>query len=157
MAVISTATAKTVNPAFLQEIKDSNPGLWAVAENLRRAYHGEGEAVEVLRRLTRSLNELRDALSLQFSLEESYGYITIPEPQDEAFSDLAVRVAAEHGTLYLMISDLAEQAEELQYRGIQSEHLCRLIEQTHHFDQLWCEHERVEADMIDRSFDSMDR
>ncbi|TWU46415.1 hypothetical protein [Rubripirellula reticaptiva] len=157
MAVISTATAKTVNPAFLQEIKDSNPDLWTVAENLRRAYRADGEPTEVLRRLTRLLNDLRDALSLQFSLEESYGYIAVPEPHNEAFSDLAIKVAAEHGTLYLMISDLAEQAEELQYRGVQNDHLCRLIEQTRQFDRLWCEHERLEADMIDQSFDSINR
>lgn len=157
MSSVSISTALAVNPAFMQEIKDSNPDLWRLADDLRRACQIDDEPVAVLRRLARLLDSLRDALSLQFSLEESYGYIRVGEPQDERISDLAIRTQAQHGQLYLQLSDLVEQAEELQYRGVQYEHLCRLIEDTRQFDRLWCRHEQLEADMIDQTFDAMIR
>ncbi len=157
MSTISSATAIAVNPAFLQEIKDSNPDLWMTVENLRRACRFDDEAAVVSRRLTRLLDELRDGLALQFSLEESYGYIALPEAKDVQLSELCGRVQQQHGMLYLSLSELAEQAEELQYRGVERPQLCNLIEQTKDFDRLFVEHERLEADLIERSFESSGR
>jgi hypothetical protein len=55
--------------------------------------------------------------------------------------------------LYMQLSDLAEQAEELQYRGVESSQLRILVERTREFDAELREHERTENELIERSFD----
>ena len=157
MSVISTATALAVNPAFLQEIKDSNPDLWLIRQKLRAATRTDDDSAIVSRRLTRLLDDLRDALALQFSLEESYGYLSLDVPKNETLTDLAARAQSQHGTLYLQLSDLAEQAEELQYRGVEREQLLDLIDRIHRFDELWSDHERIENELIESTFDSSRR
>ncbi|TWU48748.1 hypothetical protein Poly51_46510 [Rubripirellula tenax] len=151
MSITSTAIAVAVNPAFLQEIKDSNPDLWSAAEDLRNTCRMQGESTTVLNRLTRLLDNLRDAIALQFSLEESYGYIAVAEPQNEDLARKAAAAQAQHGPLYLRISDLAERAEELQYRGFEPECFNRLVHDAIEFDHLWSSHEQLEADLVDMS------
>ena len=153
----STGTAlKTlvVNPAFLQEIKDSNPDLWDTVHKLRQVcQYDNDEPTRVSRKLTRLLDCLRDQLALQFSLEESYGYVSVPDHSNQALGELATRAQAQHGMLYLRLSDLAEQSEELQYRGVESSQLRILIQRTLEFDAEFREHERTENELIERSYD----
>ena len=151
MAICTTKTL-AVNPAFLQEIKDCNPDLWETIESVRQTCHCDDDPAVVSRRLTKQLDQLRDQLALQFSLEESYGYVEVPEPSSRVLGELASRTQMQHGMLYMQLSDLAEQAEELQYRGVESAHLRTLIEQTIAFDEALREHERTENELIQRSF-----
>ena len=152
--VLQSTVTKTlvVNPAFLQEIKDSNPDLWDTIHQLRQVCHSDDEAPKVSRLLTRLLDKLRDQLALQFSLEESYGYVAVPEYPSRVLCELATQAQAQHGMLYMQLSDLAEQAEELQYRGVDFQHLRVLIERTVEFDSMLREHEQTENDLIERSF-----
>ena len=152
MSIVNNATALAVNPAFLQEIKDSNPDLWVTVRELRRICQSRDEPVRVSRQLTRLLDDLRDQVALQFSLEESYGYLAIGSPPCQTLCELACRAQAQHATLYLQLSELAERAEELQYRGVQRDHLRRLIEQSIDFDEAFKAHEKLEGDLIARSF-----
>jgi hypothetical protein len=142
-----------VNPAFLQEIKDSNPDLWHTIHQLRQICESDDEPTKISRQLTRLLDSLRDQLALQFSLEESYGYVAVPEHSSDVLSDLATHSQSQHGMLYLKLSDLAEQAEELQYRGVESSQLRILLERTREFDAELREHEQAENELIERSFD----
>ena len=154
--VLTTTPTKTlvVNPAFLQEIKDSNPDLWDTVHQLRQLCEcDDQEPSNVSRQLTRLLDALRDQLALQFSLEESYGYLSVPDHPCEALSELAGRAQSQHSMLYLRLSDLAEQAEELQYRGVEASQLRKLIQRTREFDGELREHERAENELIERSFD----
>lgn len=153
--VFTLTSTKTlvVNPAFLQEIKDSNPDLWHTVHQLRQICECDDEPTKVSRQLTRLLDGLRDQLALQFSLEESYGYVAVPDHPSEVLTDLATRTQSQHGMLYMQLSDLAEQAEELQYRGVESSQLRILIERTREFDAELREHERTENELIERSFD----
>ena len=154
MALSSTATTTlVVNPAFLQEIKDSNPDLWQTVHELRQVCECEDEPAKVSHQLTRLLDGLRDQIALQFSLEESYGYVAVPDHPSQVLSDLAARTQSQHGMLYMQLSDLAEQAEELQYRGVEPSQLRILVERTREFDAELREHERIENDLIERSFD----
>lgn len=156
MQMVTAAIAiKTlvVNPAFLQEIKDSNPDLWHTVHQLRQVCDGDDEPASLSRQLTRLLDGLRDQLALQFSLEESYGYLTVPDAPSQVLAELAICAQSQHGTLYLQLSELAEQSEELQYRGVDPAHLRRLIEQTRRFEAQLREHERIENELIERSFD----
>ncbi len=151
---VTHVTTKTlvVNPAFLQEIKDSNPDLWHTVHQLRQVCDGDEEPAKVSRQLTRLLDSLRDQLALQFSLEESYGYMAVPENPSPTLGELATRAQSQHGMLYLRLTDLAEQAEELQYRGVEPSQLRRLVQQTSDFDAQLREHERLENELIERSF-----
>ncbi len=154
MAVATLSKTLTVNPAFLQEIKDSNPDLWDAVSQLSQIDQAAGEPTRILRSLVRLLDDLRDQLALQFSLEESYGYIEVPAQACSGVTgELAIRTQSQHGTLYLRLSDLAEQAEELQYRGVVSQRLRELIVSTDEFHSDLREHEQMEKELIRRSYD----
>lgn len=153
-------TTLAVNPAFLQEIKDSNPDLWDTVHRLRQVCEEDQQSpVLISRQLTRLLDTLRDQVALQFTLEESYGYMAVPQHISSEqhnsidLGELAARTQMQHGMLYLQLTDLAEQAEELQYRGVQTPQLRRLVERTRDFDDALRAHERTENELIGRSFD----
>ncbi len=141
-----------VNPAFLQEIKDSNPDLWHTVHRLRQVCDCHDEPSKAARELARLLDDLRDQLALQFSLEESYGYLEIPDQHSGGTSLLATRTHSQHCTLYLRLSELAEQAEELQYRGVEPGKLRLLVQSTQDFDAQLRDHEQSENELIERSF-----
>ena len=130
MAVATLTKTLVVNPAFLQEIKDSNPDFWNLVCQLRDVSQIVDEPSQTLRQLTRLLDDLRDQLALQFSLEESYGYIEVPEHvighSSRVTTELANQTQSQHSILYLRLSDLAEQSEELQYRGVESQAIARI-------------------------------
>ena len=62
------------------------------------------------------------------------------------------RAQADHGMLYLQLSDLAEQSEELQYRGVEPRQLRDLIQRVGQFEFRLREHERAENELIERYF-----
>ncbi|MEM6980901.1 MAG: hypothetical protein AAF539_14665, partial [Planctomycetota bacterium] len=119
-----------VNAAFLQEIKDSHGSLWHLTHETRCLCDFDENDRErpqaVIKQLVVAMDELRDLLALQFSLEESYGYVTISARElaagraegstDPLQSDAALAID-QHRSLYLHVVDLAEHVEELQYRG----------------------------------------
>lgn len=154
--VASSVASKTlaVNPAFLQEIKDSNPDLWDAIHRLRQICECEQSPAQTARGLARTLDALRDHLSLQFSLEESYGYLELTAASSKPLGELATQAHSQHCTLYLALSELAEQAEELQYRGVEAEQLRKLIHAVQKFDTQLRKHEQLENELIERSFDS---
>ena len=141
-----------VNPAFLQEVKDSNPDLNRALTDLRQLLSSREPTYRICCRLTRLLDELRDLLALQFSLEESYGYLEVVGDPDESIGNLASQTQSEHGLLYMAVSDLAQQAEELQYRGVEANHLLLLLQRTRAFDLELREHESAESELIERSY-----
>ena len=154
MVVASSPSATlVVNPAFLQEIKESNPDLNHTLDNLRSLLRSPSCPSEACNKLARSLDDLREHLSLQFSLEEAYGYLAVSEAPSRVLSELACRTQSQHGMLYMQLSDLAEQAEELQYRGVEVDQLGRLLERTREFDAELRSHERAELELIERAYD----
>lgn len=158
MATITSTNTILVNPAFLQEIKDSHPDLWHTVHELRQTCHCDQSPAQLAKRLVRQLDDLRDHLALQFALEESYGFIEVEgAPSHSELSDLATEAHCQHCSLYLRLSDLAERAEELQYRGVAADQLRKLIESTQEFDSLLRQHEQLENELIDRSFDTLPR
>jgi len=157
MSVATLTKTLVVNPAFLQEIKDSNPDFWSLVCQLRNVSQIVDEPTRILRQLTRLLDDLRDQLALQFSLEESYGYIEVPEQvvghSSRVTIELANQTQSQHSILYLRLSDLAEQAEELQYRGVELQRLRELVASSCQFHADLQEHERLENELIRRSYD----
>ena len=166
-------TRLVVNPAFLQEIKDSNPAYWQSLHQVRQVCQSHADKRQVSSRLVELLDGLRDNVAMQFALEECYGYVELPRPHvprtsltgdsltgDSSLScdadDQLVReVRGEHCSLYLELSDLAERAEEYQYRGLGMAEVDELIERTRQFDARLREHELMENELIDRSLGSI--
>ncbi|QDV70918.1 hypothetical protein Poly24_46510 [Rosistilla carotiformis] len=147
----------TVNPAFLQEIKESNHELWDTLHQVRQTCEEGGLRSEIAKRLVRLLDQLRDHLSLQFALEESYGYIECPGTIERRISETAERAQAQHCRLFLQLTDLCELAEELQYRGFAANEVERLIDETQAFDMALQEHERCEDDLIEIAYFDLKR
>lgn len=163
-------TVWLVNAAFLQEIKDSNPNLWHQFHDLRTICQLEPEDCEspqsTIKAFARCLNELRDQLALQFSLEESYGLISSPSsgasltpkshsPEETALQSsilerqtMVEMVISQHRSLYLRIVDHVEQAEELQYRGCEVDCLRSFAERVERYCQDFTAHERLESELI---------
>ncbi len=147
MAVQTLSTTLTINPAFLQEIKDSNAELWQTLERIQGLYDAAMPPATIAQKLVRWLDDLRDQLALQFSLEEAYGYLELPTP-DRAIGTRAEQARRQHCALYLDLSELCERAEELQYRGLATEQLGLLIEETQAFDARLQAHEAIENQLI---------
>ena len=150
--VVATKTTLVINAAFLQEIKDSNPDLYKTIDELRHVCVSEDGPTIQCRSLTRLLDQLRDQLAMQFSLEESYGYMAVPSHPDEVLCEASARAQSSHGMLYMQLSDLAEQAEELQYRGVEPRQLRLLVEQVVEFERCLHDHECDENELIERCF-----
>jgi hypothetical protein len=155
MLVASKQKTLGVNAAFLQEIKDSHPDLAHAVHDVRTTCQADAPPAETARRLVRLLDDLRDCLAFQFALEESFGYIENARAMPESITELAERARAEHCGLYLEISSLCEQAEELQYRGFAAEHVRELIEATEAFDSRFIRHERLEAELVERAYQAL--
>lgn len=150
-----------INAAFLQEIKDSNPDYTAAMLRLRQVANSDADLAVVCRTLCRVLDEFRDCIAFQFSLEESYGYLNAvalgagavgagAEGASE-LSEATLCAHRQHSSLYLSASDLAERAAELQYRGVQQQELHQLLYDVADFDQMLRDHERLESRLIEQS------
>ncbi len=151
----------TINPAFLQEIKDNNPDLWHTLHQIRYLCDEAGDTVKMevnessqpskhdaAKLLIGLLVQLRELLSLQFALEESYGYIECSHAVDSRISNEAELARGQHYRLYLQISDLCEMAQQLQYSGFAMIHFQQLIDETQAFDEILQQHERDESNLI---------
>lgn len=157
MLMRTKVTTLTVNPAFLQEIKESNQELWDTLHKVRQTCDSDEPRAEIAKRLVRLLDQLRDHLALQFSLEESYGYIACPSIIEHRISEMAQRAHSQHCRLFLQLSELCELAEELQYRGFAGDEVERLIGETEAFDEALQLHERCEDDLIEIAYFDMKR
>lgn len=151
MGVTTSAKTLTVNSAFLQEIKDSNLNLWQSLEQMVAVCQSRQERARRLRQLVPILGEVRDLLALQFALEETYGYMEVPSAIAPVNNHLLQDIRSQHSALYLMVSELVERAEELQYRGVNHERspqVDRLIDDVYQFELRFRDHERLEQDLI---------
>jgi hypothetical protein len=151
MSVSIMSKTVAINTAFLEEIKDSNTALSSQLTTLHEICGLNEERITVLHKLVGLLNELRDALAFQFALEESYGYVEVPSSMMTELSHSIEQVRSQHCALYLTVNELAEQAEELQYRGCDHEHVDGLVRQVKLFELQYQDHERSERQMLEAS------
>ena len=149
----TTSTSTTmVNAAFLQEVKDSNLQFWANLEELKKLLTSEGEPRERSILLVRILNELRDSVALEFSLEETYGYIQGSRLVNYVTAARATQAQRQHGELYLQLHELLERAEEAQYRGTISRDFAEFTLAAAEFLDALQAHEQLESDLIRQGF-----
>jgi hypothetical protein len=148
MLSVGTTTTTIVNAAFLQEVKDANIHLWTNLRALRELRLGSAETRELSRRLVDMLGDLRDAVALQFSLEETYGFIEgAAHPARWAIGDAAI-AKTQHRDLYLHLHELCEQVEEAQYRGTIGRDLREYLAAFEEFDIAFQAHEDLETELI---------
>jgi len=156
---IASSDLFLVNAAFLQEIKDSNTPLWHQVHDLRTCCEanecGDQSAYQTMKGLVAGLSDLRDLLALQFSLEESYGFVrvgSLPPGASRRVDERAIqdarRAIDQHRRLYLQVADLVEAGEELQYRGCQRDGLQPFIGRLEVLLRELTAHERLEAELI---------
>ena len=147
--VTNAQTTIGVNAAFLQEVKDSNLPLWSTLHELRELPSSSLEPIEASRILVTKLGDLREHMALEFTLEETYGYIHTPSSRQTVCGHADASAARmQHGELYLEVHDLCEQAEEAQYRGTISRDLAAFVKAFREFDENFRAHEELEAELI---------
>jgi hypothetical protein len=142
----------TINRAFLQELKDVNPDYWTTFSQLERWL--DSLSADPLKKATAQpemvslIRRLRDELSRQFRLEETYGYMQTPIIHSQTYAALVESVYNQHKSLYLLASEICEAAERAEYQGMLAEAYPQLIVELGRLYQLWNEHEQAERKLI---------
>ncbi len=105
----------TLNVAFLQEIKEENRELRLLlaecADAVRQPIGSRGET----KRLVDLIVQLRDQLAMHFALEEAYGYFEDAIEVAPQLSAQAMQLRDEHRQLFLQLSCVVDDAEQLLY------------------------------------------
>ncbi len=151
MASVFTKSNTTtgVNAAFLQEVKDNNVQLWSTLRELRDMRNRCVEPIMASAQFVSLISSLRELLSLQFSLEDTYGYIVAAPTRIQLSAAVdAAAAKSQHCELYLQIHELCEQAEEAQYRGTISRDLDTFFSSFELLDDSLRAHEDAEAELI---------
>ncbi len=151
MATVFTKsrTTTSVNAAFLQEVKDNNVLLWGTLRQLRELPVECDDPIATSNLFVTLIGNLRELLSLQFTLEDTYGYIEAAKTHFQLPAGIdAATAKLQHCELYLQIHELCEQAEEAQYRGTISRDLATFGKTFEIFDEALRSHEALEAELI---------
>jgi len=144
----SSITTTMVNAAFLQEVKDSNLQFWENVHDFKRLLNQHAEVVELSAMMVRLLSELRDSMALEFSLEETYGYIESNCAGNLLSSRRAAQAKGQHRELYLHLLEISERAEEAQYRGTIVQEYPALVVVCKDFLNALEAHEKHESELI---------
>lgn len=144
-----------VNAAFLQEVKDSNLRLWAVLHELHDL-NALGSTADDARaqahELVALMSELRDSIALEFSLEETYGFIEGASRVGGLGMPDASLAKLQHRELYLQLTELCEQIEEAEYRGTIARDLQTYLDCFTRFDEAFYTHEEFESELMRCAF-----
>ncbi len=152
MSVLTTTATVTVNPAFLQEIKEVNQELWQSLADLRKRC-SRPIATGMCRHLVDWLSELRDQLALHFALEEAYGYFDEPLHVAPQLAEKADHLRSEHQELYSEFSDLVDRAERMFFAGQTAALAVWVGPRFLDFDHRLRSHEDRENELIYDAFD----
>lgn len=144
----SKHVTSVVNAAFLQEVKESNFELWALFREIREISPGDWDSQHSAHRFVEKLSELRDSIGLQFTLEETYGFIEGLPAQSVIGVASADTARLQHKELYLQIHEICEKVEEAQYRGTVARDLTEYVELFSIFDASFRAHEELEQELI---------
>jgi hypothetical protein len=147
MTVVTLTGTVTVNPAFLQEIKEVNQELWTLLAGLRHRCL-RPLAPGQCHQLIDKLSLLRDQLALHFSLEEAYGYFEDPVEVAPQLGRQAEQLREEHKELYLDVCDLLERAERMYYDEQHAELALWIGPEFLELEQRLRQHEERENELI---------
>jgi hypothetical protein len=129
-------TAKIVNYAFLQELKEENSPLWEDVL-LLGSYSQEPFSSDWIEQNAGSLlRRLRDKLAGQFRMEEALAYIPVQGVQQSPQITLAL---SQHLQILLHCISLSEQCDDFEYSG-------KLFKET---VEIWKEMKRLYDEIMD--------
>ena len=148
---VTTIQTLTINPAFLQEIKNDNQQLRQLLGQLDGVCPASRPVLPDPERLVELLGQLRDQIAFHFSLEEAYGYFDDPTSIEAGVGERAEQLRAQHASLYQEIADLADYGEQwLRSKLGRSRKLslARLVMAIHQFRERLQRHEDSEDELI---------
>jgi len=137
----SDGFSRVVNSAFLNELKECNSPLWEDV-NLLGSYTQEPFCADWIEQEAGPLlRRLRDELSAQFRLEETFGFVAGPsQHQDRNIS----KAMDQHLGIVLMCVALSEQLDDLEYCGTLSSETLGIWHQMKKLYEIIMEHEALE-------------
>jgi Hemerythrin HHE cation binding domain len=142
----------SINPAFLQEIKDDHHELRQLMHHAS-AMFSRPEWMRTERdRLVQLLTKLRDQLAMHFSLEEAYGYFEDAVSAAPHLSRRAEALRAQHFTLYSDFCRLVDEAEARLYHESAPAPPAQLAGEYRGFLATFHEHEARESELIVEAF-----
>lgn len=142
----------TINAAFLQEIKDVHQELWQLLGECRQFVRRPVSMSRQCAEFVEMLQELRDKVALHFALEDAYGYFEDPLDVPPRFAQRALDLRDEHGTLYVEISELADEGAQLLHERKLAELTTTLVNRFDEFCARFEAHESAEIDLIQSTF-----
>jgi hypothetical protein len=142
----------SINPAFLQEIKDDHHELRQLMHHTWATLSRAGGSETDYPRVAEMLGKLRDQLAMHFALEEAYGYFDDPISVAPHLNRRAEHLRSQHGGLFSEACRLAETAEQLVRHEKPAPRVARLTEEYAQFSARFQEHESRECDLILEAF-----
>jgi len=137
--------ARVVNHAFLNELKACNVTL-SDDVALLGSYSQEPFSADWIEQNAGSLlHKLREELSIQFRLEETFGYVVGPSGVQDKNVTKAID---QHFRLILQCTSLSEQFDQLEYCGKLSSETHEMWRQMKHLYEAIMEHESLERRLV---------
>lgn len=142
----------SINPAFLQEIKDDHHELRQLMHHTSAMLDRSGPEEIDYPRLVDMFGKLRDQLTMHFSLEEAYGYFEDAIVVAPHLSRRADHLRSQHQELFADLCRMVEAAEQLLYHEQPTSLLEPLGGDYRRFVVRFREHESQECDLILEAF-----
>jgi len=153
IAMSVTTNTVSINPAFLQEIKDDS-------REVRQLFAHAVATMDVLRlervalrTVAELLARLRDQLAMHFTLEEAFGYFDDPVDIAPHLLERAEVLRSDHALLFLDVCQIVDQAEGLAACKPELRQLERLAADFRSFCDRFQGHETRENALILEAFD----
>jgi hypothetical protein len=149
MFMSSNVARLSINAAFLAEMKESNVDYQECLQGLRDLCDANCSQSRVIDDGGHLLHRLRDVFATQCELEETYGYVRIfdaktPTPFDENVQ----KTFEQHREISLLLMELSEHFDDLQYQGTIAREISSVLEELRHLNARLWQHEDTELDLI---------
>jgi hypothetical protein len=138
----------TINPAFLQEIKDDHHELRQLMHHTAASLNRPTWMHVEVSQLVDLFTKLRDQLAMHFSLEEAYGYFDDAIDEAPHLSRRAEHLRSQHFQLFSQMCALVDQAEALLDHEHAAFAIARLADGFHQFEARLQQHETSECELI---------
>lgn len=94
------------------------------------------------------ITQLRNHLAKHFALKVKNGYMSEAAAEEPRLSGVIEHLRSQHAELFVMISDIADSAEELAQRAVSAEQLEDILARLRAFDLALASHEREESEVL---------
>lgn len=151
---MATATKSvTINAAFLREIKEDHLELGQILREAQRIFETDVVPKLSARRMVEFLIELRDRFAMHFALEEAFGYFEDAIDVAPHLCQRSEELRREHEPLFLEISTLVDEAEQLLYHEAGAKSRLRVGANFRVFFEHFQDHETREKELILQALD----